>query len=75
MYIKVKVIPRARKTTVIELESGMLKVKVSSPPADNRANQELVRILADYYGVKRSAVKIRKGEKSREKLVEILSAG
>jgi len=75
MYIKVKVIPRARKTTVIELKSGMLKVKVSSPPADNRANQELVRILADYYGVKRSAVKIRKGEKSREKLVEILSVG
>jgi len=72
MYIKVKVIPRAKKSEIIELNRHHLKVKLLSPPIKNRANQELTDLLADYYGVPKSAIRIIKGEHSREKFIEIL---
>jgi uncharacterized protein YggU (UPF0235/DUF167 family) len=45
---------------------------VLSPPIKNKANKEMIRLLADYYNVNKSAIKIIKGEHSREKLVEVL---
>lgn len=70
MKIKVKVIPNADKNEVVE-EEGILKVKVKSPPTGGRANKEVIEILAKFYEVKKSCVNIKKGFKSREKIVEI----
>jgi len=71
MYIKVRVIPRAKSSEIIELSKNRLKVKLVSPPEKNRANQELIAILAEYYRVKKSAIKIKKGRHFREKLIEV----
>lgn len=72
MYIKVKVVPRAKKSEIIKLDKDYLKVKVLSPAIKNKANKEMMELLADYYGVNKSAVKIIRGEHFREKLIEIL---
>ncbi|MBA7538024.1 hypothetical protein ES705_30298 [subsurface metagenome] len=72
MYIKVKVVPRAKKSEIIKLDKDYLKVKVLSPAIKNKANKEMIKLLADYYNVSKSAVKIIRGEHSREKLVEVL---
>ncbi|MCK4251160.1 DUF167 domain-containing protein [candidate division WOR-3 bacterium] len=72
MYIKVKVVPRAKKSEIIKLDKDYLKVKVLSPAIKNKANKEMIELLADYYSVYKSAVKIIRGEHFREKLVEIL---
>ena len=72
MYIKVKVVPRAKKSEIIKLDKDYLKVKVLSPAIKNKANKEMIELLADYYNVNKAAIKIIKGEHSREKLVKIL---
>lgn len=72
MYIKIKVVPRAKKSEIIKLDKDYLKVKVLSPAIKNKANKEMIELLADYYSVNKSAVKIIRGEHSREKLVEVL---
>ncbi len=72
MYLKVKVVPRAKKSEIIKLDKDYLKVKVLSPAIKNKANKEMIKLLADYYNVSKSAVKIIRGEHSREKLVEVL---
>jgi hypothetical protein len=71
MMVKVRVVPRSRKSAVIDLGESLLKVRVLSPPTDNRANNELIEVLARYYNTSKSSIKIRRGLKSRVKLVEI----
>ena len=70
MLVSVQVIPRSKKTKVID-QGSVLKVRVLSPPVDNKANSELIEVLARYYNVRKSSIRIRKGMKSRNKLVEI----
>ncbi|UCG92230.1 MAG: DUF167 domain-containing protein [candidate division WOR-3 bacterium] len=66
-----KVSLRAKKSEIIELNENHLKIKLVSPPERNRANQELINMLAEYYKIKKSAIKIKKGKYFREKLIEI----
>lgn len=68
--IKIKVTPRARKNIVIEQE-GKLKVYVTAPPVDGKANKVLIETLAEYFKVKKSNIRIIKGEKTKEKIIEI----
>ncbi|MDD5773829.1 MAG: DUF167 domain-containing protein [bacterium] len=70
--IKIKVIPNARKNSVSE-ESGIFKVRVTAPAVDGKANKAVIEVLSEFYQVKKREVKILRGEKSREKLVEIIS--
>jgi hypothetical protein len=46
-----------------------LKVAVSAPPEDNRANNQLVEALAQWLGLRRDAVRIEAGHGSRDKVV------
>jgi len=70
MRVEVKVIPRAKRDCVSE-ENGKLKVYVKAPAIDNRANKALIEVLARYFNVKKGNIRIVKGEKSREKIIEI----
>ena len=76
MKIKVKVIPQASKDEVLKIKdadgSDMLKIKTTKPPEDGKANEAVIEILAEYFGVKKSAVNILSGEVSRVKIIEIL---
>ncbi len=49
----------------------MLRVRVSAPPVDGRANAALERLLANALGTPKSAVSVAVGGRSREKLVDI----
>ncbi|HEC75920.1 MAG TPA: DUF167 domain-containing protein [Thermoplasmatales archaeon] len=68
--IKIKVVPNADKNEIIE-EGDRLKIKVTSPPAGGRANKKVVEMLAKFYGVKKKCIRIKKGLRSREKVIEI----
>jgi hypothetical protein len=70
MIVNIKIIPRAAKEK-IELFNQGLKVHVNAPAIDNKANLRLIEVLAQYYRVKKYQVKIIKGEKQRNKLIEI----
>ncbi len=71
MRITVRVVPRAKKREIKRQSDGSYRVKVLSPPIDGRANKEVVEVIAKEFDVKRSQVFIIKGEKTRDKLIEI----
>ena len=70
MRILVKVKPRAREERVEKLE-GEFMVWVKEPPAEGRANQAVIRALADYFNVASQDIRILSGKTSRHKIVEI----
>lgn len=70
MNIAVRVIPKSSRCLVKEEGDG-LKVYLTSPAQDGRANAQLIEILADYLNIKKYQVSILKGEKSRKKIIKI----
>ncbi|MFH1958393.1 MAG: DUF167 domain-containing protein [bacterium] len=71
MKIKVKVVASSKKAAVSVLPDGSLKVKVDAQPQKGKANRRLLEILAGYYGVPKTSVKIIRGHTSPVKLIEI----
>jgi len=72
---RVRAIPRAKESSVQAVEDGVLVVRLAAPPVDGKANEALRDLLAEQLGVRRSAVRILAGEKSRHKTVEISGLG
>jgi len=71
MKIQVKVKPSSR-TEELSREGASFIVQVKEPPKEGKANQAVVRLLAEHFGVPRSRVRILSGFKSRNKVIEIL---
>jgi uncharacterized protein (TIGR00251 family) len=67
----VRVQPRASKKGVEGIRDGALRVRLTAPPAEGAANEQLVEVLSKEFGIKKSAIKIVKGHSSRDKLVEV----
>jgi uncharacterized protein len=65
--LAVRAQPGARKAGVVGEQAGALKVAVTAPPEDGRANQALTELLRDWLGVKRSQVELAAGATSRNK--------
>lgn len=64
------VIPNS-KEVFVKKEGNTYIVAVDAPPIKGKANKRLIEILADHFGVKKSRIRIIKGEKSKRKLIEI----
>jgi uncharacterized protein (TIGR00251 family) len=67
----VRVQPRASKNEVCGAFNGALKVRLQAPPVDGAANDALVALLAESFGVARRQVRVLTGATSRSKVVEI----
>jgi uncharacterized protein (TIGR00251 family) len=65
--LPVRAQPGARKNAIVGEHDGALKVTVSAPPQDGRANEAIVEVLRKALGLKRSQVELLSGEKSRDK--------
>lgn len=65
--LSVKAQPGARKSGPAGAWNGMLKVAVTAPAQDGRANEDLARVIADVFGLRRSCVQLVSGARSREK--------
>ncbi|MCL5666746.1 MAG: DUF167 domain-containing protein [Patescibacteria group bacterium] len=75
MKITVIAHPNSKKPRVEKDLLGTLNVYVSQPPLEGRANHAVLEALADYLHVKRSQVRLVRGEKSKIKVFEIESWG
>ena len=71
LQLRLRIMPRAKKTTFGTHRGNRWIVRVKSPPVDGKANVELIKFLADSFGCQRSAITLRQGETSRDKLIEI----
>jgi uncharacterized protein (TIGR00251 family) len=69
--LKLRVQPRASRTEITGEHAGALKLKISAPPVDGKANQECRRFLAKLLGVSATSVEIISGDSSRDKVVRV----
>jgi uncharacterized protein len=74
VWFEVRVAPRASRDAIEGEHGGALKIRLTAPPVDDRANQSLRRLLARCLKVPLSAVRIVAGERSRHKRVTISGA-
>jgi uncharacterized protein (TIGR00251 family) len=70
----VRVVPRASTSAVGGEYNGALRVRISAPPVDGAANQELTRVLARSFRVPQNAVEIISGSNSKNKIVRLQGA-
>ena len=68
LLLPVRAQPGARKSGVLGEQAGSLKIAVTAPPEDGRANKALVEVLAEALGLKRSQIELVRGQTHREKL-------
>lgn len=69
--IRVRLTPRASRDEVVGWQSDVLRVRVTAPPVEGRANEALERLLASALGLPKSAVRVVSGARGREKTVAI----
>lgn len=65
--LKVKVVPRSSRNEIGEVLGDRLKIRISAPPVDSAANDELVSFLARQFALPRSGVRLIHGQTSRSK--------
>ena len=69
--ISVRVQPRASRDRLGEFRDGALRISVTAPPHDGRANAAVLELLADALSIARSRLRIVRGHASRDKVVEV----
>lgn len=69
--IKFRIIPNARKTELAGEYADAVKIKLSAPPVEGKANAELIKYLSKSLGVSKSSIIFVSGETSKDKLLEI----
>ncbi len=71
MKINVIVIPNAKDPEVIKIDETNYKVRVDAPALNGKANKRLIEIMSEHFNVSKSSIKILRGLKSKNKMVEI----
>ncbi len=68
---QVRVVPRANKSEIVGVEGDALKVRLKAPPVEGKANEALVKFLAERLAVSKSQIEILSGHTSRTKVVRV----
>ena len=72
MRIKVTVKPNAKHEKIEKISDQEYRVSVKASPQENKANEALIEVLADYFSVPKSTITLIHGLHSKTKIVEIL---
>jgi uncharacterized protein (TIGR00251 family) len=65
------VTPGARRSELAGVADGRLRVRLAAPPVEGRANDALIRFVADLLDVRRADVRVVAGGRSRRKLLHL----
>jgi len=71
--LNIKVIPNAKHNKLVE-EPGRLKVYLTAPAVEGKANDALIEYLSEHFKIKKNRISIIRGLKNREKVIEIRDA-
>lgn len=71
IIIKVKIIPGSSKNKIIGVYNDSLKITITSPPVEGKANKKCIAYLAKYFIVAKSKIEIISGQTSKNKLIKI----
>jgi uncharacterized protein (TIGR00251 family) len=72
IILKVYLQPKASKNEVVGPYRDGIKIKVTAPPIEGKANEALIRLLGKELGISLSSIEIIKGHHSREKTLKVL---
>lgn len=70
--LRVRVTPRSSRDEVVGWQEGVLRVRVQAAPVGGRANEALMRLLAEALGLARSALEVTRGHRGRDKTVRVV---
>jgi uncharacterized protein (TIGR00251 family) len=73
--VRLRVSPGAARAGIVGRHGDAWKVRVAAPPEGGRANEAVVRLLADTLSVPREAVTLVAGHGARDKIVELAGLG
>jgi len=71
MRLSIKVTPNAKKLGIKKISETDYEIRLDAPAEKGKANARLIGVLADYFKVKKSAIRIVRGHTSRNKIVNV----
>lgn len=74
LIIDIYVQPGAKISQIIGIHGERLKIKISSPPVDGKANHEVIEFFSQLLNISRRDISLVSGEKSRNKRVKIIGS-
>ena len=74
LLLRLHVQPRAAANGLAGLQGDMLKLRLTTPPVDGKANKAVIAFLAKFFHLPKSALAIKSGQQSRSKTVLIVGA-
>jgi uncharacterized protein (TIGR00251 family) len=72
---RIRVVPRASRSQAVGIQGDALKLRITEPPVEGKANDECIRLLAKILGVKKTQVTIIAGHTGRTKTVAVEGIG
>jgi uncharacterized protein len=64
--------PRSSRNAVVGVHGDAIKIALTAPPVDGKANKELLKFLAKYFKLPKSSIQIIAGDSSRSKTILIV---
>lgn len=71
MVIFIKAKPKSKKEFVKKIDATHYVVAVNEPPVDNKANEAIIKSLANYFNISKSLIVITAGQNTKQKIVEV----
>ncbi len=71
MKIFVLVKPKSKEEKIEKVDDNHFVIKVKEPPVQGRANLAIIRVLADYFNIDNSKIRIISGHTFKNKIIEI----
>lgn len=72
LILSLHIQPGAKSNQVVGIVGEALKIKIAAPSVEDKANIELVQYLASLFNVSKGQIKIKRGLKSRHKIIEVI---
>ncbi len=69
--LHIRLQPNARRNEVVGFQHDVLRLRVTAPPHEGRANKALIDLLSDALGMAKSRIDILRGHTTRDKLIVI----
>lgn len=71
MTIEIQLLPKSVRDEILGFAGGRLRVRVSAPPMEGKANESLIKLISRTIEVPKSNIAIIKGKTSRIKIIKI----
>ncbi len=71
LVLDVRIQPRASRDEIVGTYGDRIKIRITAPPVDGKANAHLIKYLAKQFGVPRARVSLVSGETGRDKRIRI----